>query len=319
MAYTTDPGLRGGTFEGFKNIEPAELNANRADAQFVLSEYFNNIMLSADPRYDYTALERAGQIDFSDVRALYKASMADTPISITVVGDVDEAAAVAEVGKTYGTLAKRSETARHFPGAETVVFPPRQRDFTLTHTGRQDQNVSVMVWPTTGLYRDVKASRGLTVLSGILRSRLFDALRKTGADYSPDTRSYQDEDYPDYGYVVARATVKPGGDGDFRAALAKIVNDLKTKPIDADEMARAINPIVDTRINAPKENAYWLGLIPELDLYPEARRMTLGEIAAYKAVTPREIMNLAQTYLRDTTAIHIEVVPVASATTDFLK
>ncbi len=317
MAYATDPGLRPEPFNAFKALEPATLNGSRADAGFVLGEYFANIMLSADPRYDLTGLERVSGVQFDDVSKVYTDSLQNTPITITIVGDVDEAAAVAAIGKTFATLPKRPEEGRRFPGADHLAFPPHQHDFTLVHTGRTDQNVSELLWPTTDFYSDTRQGRGLEVLSHIVENRLFDELRKAGADYTPAAASYQDEDYPGYGYVVARATVKPGGDGAFRATLARIATDLKTKPVDRDELARAVNPILEQIANAPKQNVYWMTLIPTLSLYPDARQARLSQADAYRSVTPEDVMALAKTYLKDDTAIHIEVVPIGSSMPEF--
>ncbi len=319
MAYATDPGLRPDPFNAFKALEPATLNGSRADAGFVLGEYFANIMLSADPRYDLTGLERVSGVKFDDLGKLYTDSLQNTPITITIVGDVDEMAAVTAIGKTFGTLPKRPEETRRFPGADHLVFPPRQHDFTLVHTGRTDQNVSELLWPTTDFYSDTRLGRGLQVLSQIMQNRLFDELRKAGADYSPSTSSYQDDDYPGYGYIVARATVKPGGDGDFRAILSRIAADLKTKPVDRDELARAVNPILEQIANAPKQNAYWATILPALTLYPDARRAQLSQVNEYRSVTAQDIMALAKTYLKDDTAVHIEVVPIGSSMPELEK
>ena len=319
MAYATDPGLRPEPFNAFKALEPATLNGSRADAGFVLGEYFANIMLSADPRYDLTGLERVSGVKFDDVSKVYTDSLQNTPITITIVGDVDEKTAVADIGKTFATLPKRPDETRRFPGADHLAFPPRQHDFTLVHTGRTDQNVSELLWPTTDFYSDTRLGRGLEILSGIMQNRLFDELRKAGADYSPSTSSYQDDDYPGYGYIVARATVKPGGDGDFRSTLARIAADLKTRPVDADELARAVNPILEQVANAPKSNAYWATIIPNLSLHPDARRARLDQVAEYNSITAADIMALAKTYLKDDASIHIEVVPIGSSLPELEK
>jgi zinc protease len=314
MAYATDLGSQAEGFERFKAYVPEYLKTLKASPAAVLDYNIKQILLSGDPRYDQSVLEHIDPIKYDDVRSIFSESLKDTPIAITIVGDVDEAEAVADVGKTFGTVPQRPTSQRRFPGADHVDFPPKQHDFTLYHEGRDDQSISLVIWPTNGFYADTKMSRGVSVLADVLKNRLFEEIReKQGIDYAPTAESYDDEDYSSYGYIAAKATIKAGGDAGFRGSMDKIVADLKTHPIGDDELLRVEKPIRENFDNEAKNNNFWLSTIVRVDGDRRARNAEIVRHAEYEAVTAQDVMRLAQKYLRDETAIHIKVVPTAKA------
>jgi zinc protease len=310
-AYATDPGYRHDGFNSLLNTWQTNLKGIKSAPLNVLNYNIEKIMLSSDRRYDATIMERVDSINFDDIKSIMAESLKDTPIIITIVGDVDEAQAVDNIGKTFGALPPRPATAPKFPGADHFDFPPKQREYTLYHEGRDDQSVSVAVWPTVGFYKDTQESRGLTVLADIIQNRLFDALReKEGADYSPVAASSQDDNVADFGFLQARTTIKAGGDTDFRAALEHIVADLKAKPVTDDELLRVKKPIFEAIDNNVKNNGYWMTVLPGIEIYgAKERTAQLNKRAQYDAVTADQLMQLARKYLRDDTVIHIKVIP----------
>ncbi|HVZ30298.1 MAG TPA: insulinase family protein [Asticcacaulis sp.] len=314
-AYVTDPGYRQDGFNSLRSTAETTLKSLKSSPGGVLAYNFPNIVHSNDMRYDRTVLEHLKDVKFDDLRAIFAESLKDTPIVVTIVGDVDEAQAVSEIGKTFGALPPRPATAPKFPGSEQMIWPPKQHEFTLYHEGRDDQSISVAVWPTNGFYANVQESRGLTVLSEILRNRLLDDLReKQGADYSPSSTSYQDDDYPVFGYIEALASIKAGGDAGFRTSLERIVADLKAKPVSDDELLRVKKPIYDSLDNNVKSNAHWITILPVMETYGDkARAAQLNRRAQYEAVTAQDVMMLARKYLNDTSVIHIKVIPTPKA------
>ena len=310
MAYTTDAAYASDPFERFRSYTPQNLSNLRAYPESVRGYNWAHLLNSADPRFDQTQLEQLDKVSYDDVVGVMRTSLSDSPINITIVGDVDEATAVSEISKTFGTLPKRPDVAPRIAGADVVAFPPAQHDFTLYHEGRADQSISSAVWPADDFYADPKAARGLMILSRIMSQRLFDVLRESqGADYAPSAFANADEVYHHNGLVGVVSTIKPGGDDDFRRALARIVADLKTRPVTADELTRATKPIFDGMDNEVNTNGYWQYAIARVSNDPRARADWLQRRAQLEAVTPKTLMALANTYLRDDTEIFMKVLP----------
>lgn len=311
MAYATDPGLRADRFTPYKAMVPEILSTQQTDPVKVLGYNLPAALMPGDSRLDPRIRENIGQIPYTDISSLFAESLRDTPIVISMVGDVDEAQAVAEVAKTFGTLPPRPVTAPVFAGSERTSFPPKEREFTFFHQGRDDQSLSEIIWPTTDFYTSGRDSAGLDMLAAIVRNRLFEELRqKQGADYSPQARSFQADSYPGFGYVEVQVRVKAGADADFRTTLAAVVADLRAKPISDDELLRVAKPAAE-KLALRKQNIdYWVSMMRNVELDPRARAAWLSQSANLQAVTAADILRLAQTYLKDDTAIHIKVVPV---------
>lgn len=310
MAFTTDPGLRGAAYGQFQAYVPEYLKTMRANPGGVLGYEVHKVLHPGDWRYDSEMIGKAPSIPWADVAAVFRDSLKDTPVTITIAGDVDEAKAVEAVAATFATLAPRPAVAPHVAGTEVTHFPPAEHEFVFTHDGRLDQNISLALWPTTDFSSDSRRARGLTILAAVLQNRLYDQLRESeGADYAPQAFSYGDDDLPGYGYLQVSATIKASDDGVFRDTLKKIVADLKAKPPTADEITRVTAPMLQGLENAKKTNGYWFSAIETVGAYPAGRQWILGNADEIKSVDGATLVALAKTWLKDDSEIHVTVKP----------
>ena len=305
------PGLRDQSYAQYQAYVPEQIRTLRSTPGSVLGYEMSSVLHPGDWRYDTHAVTRAPEIKWADVTSVFRDSLKDTPVTVTITGDIDEAAAVAAVASTFATLPPRPQTVTFAPGSEATGFPPQQKEFVFAHDGRADQNISLVLWPTGDFYSNVADSRGLYLLAGVVQNRLFDALRqKAGADYSPQAVSNMDMDFPGYGTFQIVATIKAGDDAAFRAAVTAIIADLKTHPPSRDEVERVRAPILQSNAKARLTNDYWQGLMIDLAADPRARRSYLDLDAQLKAVDGKRLSELARTWLKDGAEIHVTVRPV---------
>ena len=310
MAFTTDPGLRGAAYAQLQAYVPEYLKTMRAQPGGVLAYEMNSVLHPGDWRYDTHMIEKAPSIPWAEVAPVFRDSLKDTPVTITIAGDIDEAKAVAAVGATFGTLPPRPAAAPPVAGALVTHFPPAQHEFVFTHDGRADQNISLALWPTTDFFSDSRRGRGLDVLAGVIQNRLYDQLRENeGADYTPQAFSYADNDLPGYGYLQVSATVKAGDDAVFRDTLKKVVADLKAKPPTPDEITRVTAPILQSIETRKKTNDYWFAAVDSVGTYSAGRQWFLTQADEIKAIDGAALMALARTWLQDDTEIHVTVKP----------
>lgn len=310
MAFATDPGLRGPGYAQFQAYVPEYLRNLRATPYGVLGYELRKVTHPDDWRFDSEMIAKAPEIAWDEVAGLYRESLKDTPITITIAGDVDEAKAVEAVAATFATLPPRPAAAPQAAGSQATHFPPAQHEFVFTHNGRADQNISLVLWPTADVYSDLQRYRGLGVLAGVLQNRLYDQLRESeGADYTPQVFSYADSDLPGYGYFQVSATIKAGDDALFRTTLNRIVADLKVHPPTNDEIARVTAPILQDIETSKKTNGYWFGALDTVASYPDGRKSILDYAAEVRAVDGPMLMTLARTWLKDDAEIHVTVKP----------
>ncbi len=317
MAYATDPGLRAQTYAQYQAYVPEQIRTLRSTPGGVLGYEMSSVVHPGDWRYDTHAVARAPGTAWEEVASVFRDSLKDAPVTVTITGDVDEAKAVDAVAATFATLPPRPQTATSAPGAEATGFPPKQTEFVFTHDGRADQNISLILWPTSDFYGHVADARGLYLLSGIVQNRLFDALRqKAGADYAPQAASNMDMDFPGYGTFQIVATIKAGDDAAFRAAVTTIVADLKAKPPTPDEIERARAPILQANANARVTDGYWQGLMVDLATDPRARQTYLNLDSQLKVLDGKRLSELVRTWLKDGTEIHVTVRPAETPAKD---
>ena len=83
-------------------------------------------------------------------------------------------------------------------------FPALAQPVVLTHTGRADQAIGLVAWPTDDFFADPVRARIDTILSDVMQLRLIDVLRlKEGVTYSPAARSNASLVWPHWGFISA--------------------------------------------------------------------------------------------------------------------
>src|SRR5207237_1536542 len=113
--------------------------------------------------------------------------------------------------------------------------PPPQ-PVKLTHNGRADQAIALIAWPTSDFPSNPQAAREERVLEKVMELRMIDRLRiEQAVTYSPSTRLESSWDFPGYGYISAQIEAPPDKLDGFYATTSGIAQELRDKPITADE------------------------------------------------------------------------------------
>ncbi len=308
MAYATDPGFRPNAMAKFKAGLPNMYISLNSSPTVVFADKGMAYLHSDDPRFVMPDQAAFMSVTNDEVRAFLKHTLDTSPIEITMVGDVTVDEAIKQVSQTFATLPTRPAHITPLPKADEVHFPTADLQKVFTHTGRADQNLSVVAWPTHDFYANPKESYGLDLLGGVMTSRLLDEVReKQGATYSAGAAEHGSLVFKGYGYFMATATVATDGDAKFYDSVAKIVQDLKDKPVSDDEMTRARKPLLEHDDNDHKTNGFWMGML-DGSVQTPAQLTTLRQRSAkLMAVTPADLQRLAQTYLVMSKAVHIQV------------
>ena len=142
---------------------------------------------------------------FQQLRDVIGDRLASGAIEIALVGDLDEAEAIAAVASTFGALPAREAEFNPRDEARVVTFTAERGQRVLTHKGEPDQALLHWVWPTTD-DSDLAESMRLNLLARIVRLELTDRLReKLGQAYSPSAGSDTSHYYPGYGTFAIAA------------------------------------------------------------------------------------------------------------------
>jgi zinc protease len=308
-AYVAHPGWRPEGFERMQTFAPTLLDQLRATPNGVLSRDLSSLLHSKDPRWGVPSLAEIRGETPADLKAMLAAPLGKGPIEVVVVGDTSVDAAIKAVSATFGALAPRE------PGgpdaAQTIAFPaPTPSPIVLTHTGRADQAVGVVVWPTEDFLSDTQRARRLAILGDVLELRLTDQLRKAeSVTYSPEAQSAPSTVFPHYGYMLADVEIPPAKLDGFFSDVQAITAALRDQDVSADELERAKKPAVEDLQRRRETNEYWLAALAGAQTDPRKLEAIRTSVAQLEAVTADDVRHEAQAYLVDAKAWKLEVRP----------
>ncbi|HEX8301547.1 M16 family metallopeptidase [Sphingomonas sp.] len=279
-----------------------------ASPDAVLSRDLEALTHSGDPRWGIPPRAAIEAITPASFRKFWEPLLASGPIEISIFGDMDANATVDAVTATFGALAPRPVSARPAP---PVKFPAHVKaPVVRTHSGKKDQAAAAIAWPTGGGSAGITESRKLDVLAAVFRDRLIDQLRsQAGISYSPNVASDWPVGLASGGKLIALGMVPPEKTAFFFQLARGIAADLAAKPIEADELDRALTPLKQQLLRQSSGNMFWMRMV-EGGTRDPARIEAINTLAQDIALTtPAEIQALAVKYLRPEKDWTMVVVP----------
>jgi zinc protease len=307
-AFVVHPGYREEAETRWESLVPLIEAQARATPQSVAQMKLPAVLANDDPRFGFPDEDVLKQRKLDEAKALLAPLLASAPIEIAVVGDVDEAAIIEAVAKTFGALPARELQAPAYSDARKVSFRKARAPVTLTHSGDADQALIAIAWPTDD-DDDLERVTGLRLLAEVLKLELTDTLReKLGASYSPAASSFASDVFDGFGYMMAATTLAPDKIDEVEKAVASLVSQLRSAPVGDDLLARARNPVMERMDRQERENAYWLGLVDEAQTDPERLERHRKRRSAYASITPAELQRLARQYLSSDQTLVVKVI-----------
>jgi zinc protease len=300
-AYVADPGFRPEAFERLRNAYLTQLPQLDATPDGVFARDSGSLFASGDTRWGFPRLEDLSNAKPQDLRAVLGEALSHGPLEVTIVGDIDVDRAIALTAATFGALPDRPMKFDPRPGAQIVHFPAaRTEPVARTDTGRADQAIAVVAWPTTDFFADTKRSRAAMLAGEVLQNRLLDKVRSAeGLTYSPETRVDLSQTFPGYGYAFALVEMPPAKIPGFYQTVDSITADMRENGVTADELARARNPRIAGIRKAQLTNEYWIADLSGSLSDPRHLELIRSTFPDYESVTPADVQQAARDYLTD--------------------
>lgn len=307
-AYLTDPGFREEALSRWQALLPPFLASADATPQAVSQFELPQVLTDDNPRFGIPSQDRLEAVTLEQARALSSAQFGSAPIEIAVVGEIDEAAIIDAVGRTFGALPARAEVLEQFEDARQASFTARRELVTLTHAGSEDQALAQVYWPTTD-DGDAQEEATMRLLATVMRLELLEEIRENlGASYSPGASSSMSDTYEGFGTFSTSVVVAPGDAETVFATIDSIAKNLRENPVDADLLDRARRPMLENLAQQKTQNPYWLGLLSEAQLKADRldRYRTLE--TRLQNVTPQMLQQAAARYLTEDEALRVRIV-----------
>ncbi|WP_326535952.1 M16 family metallopeptidase [Pseudorhodoferax sp.] len=293
-AYARDPGFRPELGERLQAVGPMVANQIETQAGAVYGRAVLQTMNGGDARLSGapTPADIAATRP-DDLPAVLRAPLAGAA-DVVVVGDIGVDAAVAAVQATFGA----GPTRPRLPRADLQVKGPAggAAPIVVTHLGQPEQAIVGWHWAMPDHWADPALAATGRVAAAVLQSRLDDTVRsQLGITYSPAVGSGASLEVPGQGSFSAQIETPPAKFATFRTLLRAELDALASRPVAADELRRARQPLVESQHKNSQTNGHWSFWLPQILNEPRAKAAMLGEVDALQAVTAEQV----QAFFRD--------------------
>lgn len=232
------------------------------------------------------------------------------PVEVQVYGDVDRAATIEALRKTFGALPRRAPLPDSTGPARFGEPRTGGEPTVLTHRGDRNQAAALIAWPTGGGMAGVRESRQLEILAQLFQNRLLDKFREQlGESYSPQVYNSWPLDMETGGQVLALAQIQPRAVPMFFATADQIAADLIARPPSADELDRVTEPLKQKLNRASTSSAYFMSMLEGASQDPRKYGSIRNLLPDYTQTTPAEMQALAKRYLTRGKSWRLAVIP----------
>ena len=307
-AYLTDPGYRAEAGSQWLNLIPVLDKQFQSDPSSVAGTRLPAILASGDSRFGMAPTADLMKRNLGEARTILTPLIASAPIEIGIVGDIDEASAIAAVASSFGALPARAVATPGYADARKASFRADRSPILLTHEGGVDQAMVGAAWPTTD-DRDYRKVIGMELLKDVADLLLTDKIREElGASYGVSVGSTMSDTYPGFGYMMVSSIVAPDKADEVDAAIKAVAATLRSAPVSADLLARARQPMVEAATKSLRQNGYWLGYVDEAQ--SEATRLDRARTrdSIIRSITAADLQKMAIEYLRDDKLQRVRIV-----------
>jgi zinc protease len=266
------------------------------------------LLAGGDHRFGMPSFEKIRDIELDDIRSWIGPPLENAPLELSIVGDINENEIIALALRYLGTLPERNDD-EGMSRADLPYLPTG----TLTRIDVETQIQKALVvaaWQTEDFW-DINRTRRLSVLAEVFSERLRQRIReKLGASYSPYAFNRASRAYDGYGVFQAHVNVAPDQTDVVLNEVKTIAEDLVKNGVTADELSRAIDPILTSIKEFRQTNGYWLNsVMTGSERAPQQFDWARSFLTDYGAVTRQDLAALTAKYLTNERSAAIIIQP----------
>lgn len=267
------------------------------------------IVSDQDPRFALGKVEDYRKLTFAQLKSTVSDRLGKGAIELALVGDFDEAQAIALVGKTLGALPPREPAFQPYAEQRARTFTKDRSRRLLRHKGAKDQALLTVHWPTRD-GDDLKEAIALELLQRVVQVELTDTLREAlGKAYSPGVGASTPRIWRGWGTFSVRTSVDVKEVAATRAAIHSLLEELRKAPVNADVVQRARAPMLEGLDALLKTNAGWMALADRIQSKPDGIERFTASRAIVSALTAEDLLALARRYLDPDQGLEVLVLP----------
>ncbi|MCP4849538.1 MAG: insulinase family protein [Verrucomicrobiaceae bacterium] len=312
-AYLVAPGYREEALRQLhKNLDP--IYAQLAYTPMgVFNDQVDVFLKKGDFRAGFPKRSELVSRTFDEVKQWLGEALRAGFMEVAIVGDFEEEDILRDVARTLGALPERSlEKPRH---AERRVmhFASGGQSKTFEFNSEIPKGMIGVYWPTEDIW-DIGRTRRLSVMGAIFADRLRKKVREElGEAYSPYARNISSSSYSDFGYMMSMITVDPSQADKIAGVVRGIGEELATEGTSADELERALKPLLNGIDQQLRQNSYWLSTVAlSSQEFPQKIEWARTMVSDYKSIKVDEVNKLARKYLKPERSVIVKIIPVGA-------
>ncbi|MFG0285442.1 MAG: M16 family metallopeptidase [Phycisphaerales bacterium JB039] len=287
----TDPTVEGPALDQWKTGQKQLIEMRRSQPEIAaIRAYFDALFPPDDIRVRLLTEEQVDAITLEQAQAWLDRIIAEAPIEVAVVGDIEVEDAAALVIKYLGSLPSRPKvTPETNLALRTMARPEGPTTIERTIETRSDKAIVVAGFATID-YTDHEARRALALAARILSTRMIEQIREAeGLSYSPTASSQPATSFPGHGVFMSQSSTDPDKAARLADALHSLFADFAADGPTEDELATAKLQFANQFAEDTREPRWWLGAISDLAYLGVSLDEILREPLAYEDLTTEQV------------------------------
>lgn len=308
-AHLMDPGFRGDAYDLAMRQFRQKYKSWRHSIHGALLLEGRRFLAGGDSRFGMPDWKRFEQNTLSDVRNWLGTAMAEAPLEISVVGDLDVDAVIRAASTWFGPIKERTAADENSDAERGPDFPAGKSRRIAVPT-KIEKGLVEVAYPTDDFW-DIHKTRRLSVLSEVMADRMRIKIREQmGAAYSYHAYNSASRAYPGYGVFHAMVEIAPEDSQAVIEAVESIAADLADKGVSRNERDRAVKPVLSSIRERVKTNSYWLNsVLKGASRHPQQLEWSRSFLSDYQSITAGELSRLAKKYLDNPAAARLIITP----------
>lgn len=293
-ARLVQPAFRESGGAATRNFIEQQLTRRARTSAGVAEDRLREYLFGGHPALTRPRLAECRRLTYAELRAWIEPQLLTSPVEISIVGDLDYAAAVAAVARTFGALPLRSTVDAL---ADRRLFTPGAAPQRIEQRfeGKSEVGTVALAWWLPDVVGQADDCQ-LRLLARILEDRIRVRLRQEmGKSYTPVVGMLSERALtPATLFLRCRIETAPRYLGPVAAAAKAVVAELVRSGASADELERARLPLLREGEENRSSNVWWLSVLGEAQSKPQYSE-GIGERAQIlAAVTVAELNTMAR-------------------------
>ena len=297
-AYLSDPGFRPSIDARIPTAVRTLYQITRSDPAFA-AELARDRALPPPRLLPLPEEHQLDVVKSADFARILAPALKNDALEVTIVGDIDEATALAAVSKTLGALPPRPwrDTAR--ADAPKVRYPPPpEREVFATHDGSPEKATVLATWPLfVWTPAKVREQRTLDLLADIVQGQAIEEIRqKLGKAYSPQVAVDLGRG-GDQGALSVAIDTAPDATQVVAEELRRIGQRLADGEITDAMLERARRPVLDNGATREISNPWWISMLDGSWAHPDQIAAAKTWESDFEGITLDEVKAEAKRWL----------------------